>query len=246
MGILLPPVAQVTTVTNTLTMHHRNRSLDSALQRIPEVDITPSPECEPSVCSTILLSAETTTNTNKVSKATREELTSLGSDDSGILCGSDNGTRESSVELLSTAINSHSRESLDSDPMCLMEDIDSDEAAMCYETNSNSDCEQKQDESGLCCGVIRGENSELCCEQIIKTIPSKDWMLRLLESKMFDITMAMHYLFKSKEPGVQSYIANKMFSFPMVEVDFYLPQLVCMYIQMDDVAEAIHPYLVHR
>ena len=46
MGILLPPVSQVTTVT-TLTMHHRNRSLDSALQRIPEVDITPSPECEP-------------------------------------------------------------------------------------------------------------------------------------------------------------------------------------------------------
>lgn len=40
MGILLPPVAQIT------TMHQRNRSLDSALQRIPEVDVTPSPECE--------------------------------------------------------------------------------------------------------------------------------------------------------------------------------------------------------
>ena len=45
MGILLPPVSQVT-AGPTLTAHHRNRSLDSALQRIPEVDVTPSPECE--------------------------------------------------------------------------------------------------------------------------------------------------------------------------------------------------------
>lgn len=45
MGILLPPVSQVT-AGPTLTSHHRNRSLDSALQRIPEVDVTPSPECE--------------------------------------------------------------------------------------------------------------------------------------------------------------------------------------------------------
>lgn len=39
---------------------------------------------------------------------------------------------------------------------------------------------------------------------------------------------------------------NKVFSFPDVEVDLYLPQLVNMYIQMQDVAEVIHPYLVHR
>lgn len=50
MGILLPPVAQIT------TMHQRNRSLDSALQRIPEVDVTPSPECEyPSSSSSKLI-----------------------------------------------------------------------------------------------------------------------------------------------------------------------------------------------
>lgn len=48
MGILLPPVTQITAVptATNLTLHHRNRSLDSALQRIPEVDVTPSPECE--------------------------------------------------------------------------------------------------------------------------------------------------------------------------------------------------------
>lgn len=37
MGILLPPVSQVTSSRINMTQHHRNRSLDSALQRIPEV-----------------------------------------------------------------------------------------------------------------------------------------------------------------------------------------------------------------
>lgn len=71
-------------------------------------------------------------------------------------------------------------------------------------------------------------------------------LLRLLESKVFDVSMAVHYLFKSKESGVQSYIVNRMFSFDDVYVDFYLPQLVCMYIQMPDVAEVLHPYLLKR
>lgn len=38
MGILLPPVSQVTNTRINMTQHHRNRSLDSALQRIPEVN----------------------------------------------------------------------------------------------------------------------------------------------------------------------------------------------------------------
>ncbi|RZC39271.1 hypothetical protein BDFB_005454, partial [Asbolus verrucosus] len=206
MGILLPPVAQVTSSTgNHLTLHHRNRSLDSALQRIPEVDVTPSPECE---TVTAMLSVEPA----DPSKTTqRDELASLGSDDSGILCGSDSGssdaTRESSVEFLS---NEHreSRESLDSD------------GCESVVTKVEDECDRSE--------------------------PSKSFgMLRLLESRVFDVSMAMHYLFKSKEPGVQSYIANRMFSFDDHEVDFYLPQLVCMYIQMHDVAEVIHPYLIH-
>lgn len=216
MGILLPPVTQVTTITNThLTLHHRNRSLDSALQRIPEVDVTPSPECESS--TTTVLPIDTPHQKNQ-----RDELASLGSDDSGILCGSDSGssdnttTRESSVEHLLSV--TQSRESLD----CGVDSGD-----------ENATSEQK-------CDVV------VDIDKPIDTKPSKGLLLRLLESKMFDVTMAIPYLFQSKEPGVQSYIANKMFSFPDADVDFYLPQLVCMYIQMHDVAEAIHPYLVHR
>ena len=65
----------------------------------------------------------------------------------------------------------------------------------------------------------------------------QSWLLRLFESKLFDSSMAMTYMFNCKEPGVLEYIANKLFSFDESEVDFYLPQLINMYIMMHAVAE---------
>uniref|UniRef100_W5LQQ2 Phosphatidylinositol 4-kinase beta n=1 Tax=Astyanax mexicanus TaxID=7994 RepID=W5LQQ2_ASTMX len=75
----------------------------------------------------------------------------------------------------------------------------------------------------------------------------QSWLLRLFESKLFDISMAISYLYNSKEPGVQAYIGNRLFSFRNEDVDFYLPQLLNMYIHMDEeVGDAIKPYVVHR
>ncbi|XP_063407864.1 phosphatidylinositol 4-kinase beta-like [Mytilus trossulus] len=74
----------------------------------------------------------------------------------------------------------------------------------------------------------------------------QSWLLRLFESKLFDMSIAISYLFNSKEPGVQSYLGNRMFSFKDEDVDFYLPQLLNMYINMHDVAEAVHPYIINR
>ncbi|XP_010128390.1 PREDICTED: phosphatidylinositol 4-kinase beta-like, partial [Chlamydotis macqueenii] len=75
----------------------------------------------------------------------------------------------------------------------------------------------------------------------------QSWLLRLFESKLFDISMAISYLYNSKEPGVQAYIGNRLFCFRNEEVAFYLPQLLNMYIHMDeDVGDAIKPYIVHR
>ena len=45
---------------------------------------------------------------------------------------------------------------------------------------------------------------------------------------------------------VVSLQGNRMFSFVAKETDFYIPQLINMYIHMHDVAEAIHPYLLYR
>lgn len=329
MGILLPPVPQTNV---TLTLHHRNRSLDSALQRIPEVDVTPSPECETSPTpATKAVSAGKSSRCRE-----REDLASLGSDDSGILCGSDSGssdtanatTRESSVDHL------HSRESLDSSlsqggDLDGVDAVDGDGSVMSAspvdiqlsdalikglgrngdctpnESLASSDCvlakelsslslsngncspkelqncyyiakellrDSSQNESmdfqvqrasvtqnelagaamTLCCGT--GEPEEELVQQqpqvqrqeTAQPKPSEGCLLRLFESQVFDMSMAISYLFNSKEPGVQSYLGNKLFSFPDNDVDFYLPQLVLMYIQLYDVTEVLYPYLVHR
>ncbi|KAF3833441.1 hypothetical protein F7725_024645 [Dissostichus mawsoni] len=48
------------------------------------------------------------------------------------------------------------------------------------------------------------------------------------------------------QAGVQAYIGNRLFSFTDSEVDFYLPQLLNMYVHMDtEVGDAISPYLRH-
>lgn len=41
-------------------------------------------------------------------------------------------------------------------------------------------------------------------------------------------------------------IGNRLFSLLNNDVDFYLPQLINMYIHMHDVAEALHTYFVQR
>lgn len=282
MGILLPPVAQIT------TMHQRNRSLDSALQRIPEVDVTPSPECEyPSSSSNTKQSAPNMPVSSGDTVKNREDLTSLGSDDSGILCSSDGDatTRESSVEQLASI--DHSRESLNS---TLASSATSDDSMtekpakeevvplpfpkrilmnrkITFFSKKSSSSSKDSDliiknketaeelspspdpmemETEAENSLVRNEISGLLTSSETSHADGKGFLLRLFECKHFDMSMAITYLFNSKEPGVQSYIGNKLFSFPNSEVDFYLPQLVCMYLQMPDVAEVIHPYLVHR
>ena len=80
----------------------------------------------------------------------------------------------------------------------------------------------------------------------VASLPKQSWLLRLFQSTMFDSSMAMTYLFNSKEPGVLEFIGNKLFNFSNADVDFYLPQLINMYIMMHAVAEVIHPYLIAR
>lgn len=281
-------------------MHHRNRSLDSALQRIPEVDITPSPECEPleRIPGSTKAAAGGECAKNKkgvpaVGKGRDCEITSLGSDDSGILCGSDSGsgsdantaTRESSVEQL-TGID-HSHESLDlpthkslheqlSPTNCrnklyvdcpysvetcsdhhklghrtvdavfipltptvqvtqlavdVRETNDENCASKCSETDgdhSGASIPATENESfpvlispstiTLCCGGSSdAKNSE---RDMTESKGAKGFLLRLFESKMFDMSMAITYLFNSKEPGVQSYIGkNMLFVFTMLSMN---------------------------
>lgn len=42
------------------------------------------------------------------------------------------------------------------------------------------------------------------------------------------------------------YAGNRLFDFRDEDVDFYLPQLVNLYLNIREVAEVIHPYIKHR
>ena len=47
---------------------------------------------------------------------------------------------------------------------------------------------------------------------------------------MFDSSMAISYMFNSKEPGVLDYIGNRLFTYPDAEIDFFLPQVTTYHI----------------
>ncbi|XP_071804197.1 phosphatidylinositol 4-kinase beta-like [Asterias amurensis] len=76
--------------------------------------------------------------------------------------------------------------------------------------------------------------------------PKESLLLRLFESKLLDASIAITHLYSSKEPGVQTYIANKLFSLEEADFDFYLPQVLNIYLHMHDLAEVLRPYIIHR
>ncbi|CAG2180374.1 unnamed protein product, partial [Oppiella nova] len=91
-------------------------------------------------------------------------------------------------------------------------------------------------------GVVNGvKGVELCSVAAsLVSAPKESWLLRLFEAQLFDMSIAITYLFKSKESGVLSYLGNRMFTFSAPEVDFYLPQLITLYIHHNDIAESLH------
>lgn len=95
---------------------------------------------------------------------------------------------------------------------------------------------------GVRCLTSKSKSIELP----IKSEKGHSGLLRFFESPIFNIHFALHYLFYSKEPGVLSFIGNKIFNFKDCDVDLYMPQLILMYIQMDELAEVLDPYLVYR
>uniref|UniRef100_A0A8R1TQK8 Phosphatidylinositol 4-kinase beta n=1 Tax=Onchocerca volvulus TaxID=6282 RepID=A0A8R1TQK8_ONCVO len=77
-------------------------------------------------------------------------------------------------------------------------------------------------------------------------LTNRSWLLRLFESDLFDIRIAIQYLSSHKEAGVLNYLGNRLFDLSTETVDFYIPQLIVLYINILEVAEVIHPYIVKR
>ena len=57
-----------------------------------------------------------------------------------------------------------------------------------------------------------------------------DGLTRLFESEHFNARMCVTYIFtyKNKESGILEYLVNKLHSYPLVEVEQFIPQLMCL------------------
>ncbi|CAF0861844.1 unnamed protein product [Adineta ricciae] len=71
-------------------------------------------------------------------------------------------------------------------------------------------------------------------------------LLRLFDSTVCTVSIIISYLFSSKEPIVQQFLGRKLFDYPQEELDFYLPQLINMYIHIQSISTVIHEYITTR
>jgi hypothetical protein len=71
-------------------------------------------------------------------------------------------------------------------------------------------------------------------------------LLRLFDSTVCTISIVISYLFSSKEPVVQQFLGQKLFEYSHDEIDFFLPQLINMYIHIQSISTVIHDYLTTR
>lgn len=69
--------------------------------------------------------------------------------------------------------------------------------------------------------------------------PKSSWLLRLFESKLFEMSIAIAYLFKSKEPGVLTYLGNKLFV--SIRLRYYF--LYCItHLGLNECVSTLHCY----
>ncbi|CAF3780992.1 unnamed protein product [Rotaria sordida] len=71
-------------------------------------------------------------------------------------------------------------------------------------------------------------------------------LLRLFDSTVCTVSIVISYLFSTKEPMVQEFLGRKLFDYPNDELDFYLPQLINMYIHIPSISNVIHIYITTR
>jgi hypothetical protein len=71
-------------------------------------------------------------------------------------------------------------------------------------------------------------------------------LMRLFDSTVCTASIVISYLFSSKEPIVQQFLGKKLSEYSPDELDFYLPQLINMYIHIPSISDVIHEYITNR
>lgn len=175
--------------------HHRNRSLDSVLQQIPECSPSFHQPLHSQISKTKNASTDTVSFDTPSSSASPScalpvrdciDRTSLASDDSGIF-NSDDGERQQ--RSIST---------------CISNNLNMSETIKSSENNDVSEPSVDNEQTV----------PDVSCESKSKIVvfskppPKESLLLRLFESTLFDMSIAITYLFNSKEPGVQTYLGK--------------------------------------
>ncbi|CAJ0610169.1 unnamed protein product [Cylicocyclus nassatus] len=92
---------------------------------------------------------------------------------------------------------------------------------------------------------VHVEDSD-CLPTTCPLVEPPSLLMRLFESSHFSPAIAMKYLYSCTEKGAKQYLGKKLFSFHHSRVDFFIPQLINLYINDKEVASAIHNYIEER
>ncbi|CAI5456390.1 unnamed protein product [Caenorhabditis angaria] len=72
------------------------------------------------------------------------------------------------------------------------------------------------------------------------------WTMRLITSDRFSVPMAIEYLHTINDKPCLSYLGKRLFDLSASEIDFFLPQLIFMYVNKIDAASVTHAYIETR
>ncbi|XP_003388943.1 PREDICTED: phosphatidylinositol 4-kinase beta-like isoform X2 [Amphimedon queenslandica] len=93
---------------------------------------------------------------------------------------------------------------------------------------------------------IQGREAVRFASQSPEPLLESFLLLRLFESNLFTMHIAVQYLFKEREANVQKYLGKKLKDFDDNEVDFYLPELANMYVHVESLYPVLHKYFLSR
>lgn len=181
--------------------HHRNRSLDSVLQQIPECSSSFHQPLHCQILKAKNASSDTVSFDTPSSSASPSctlpvrdciDRTSLASDDSGIF-NSDDGERQHQHCVSNCTPN-----------VIIM----SESSMVTSDISEDVSCEPSVDEEVAPEGPSESKSKIV---MFSKPPPKESLLLRLFESTLFDMSIAITYLFNSKEPGVQTYLGKVTF-----------------------------------
>ncbi|KAF1745785.1 hypothetical protein GCK72_022232 [Caenorhabditis remanei] len=74
----------------------------------------------------------------------------------------------------------------------------------------------------------------------------QSWTIRLLSSDSFDASMAVEYLNSIQDKPSLTFLGKRLFDLPEKDLDFYLPQLMYLYVTKVDAASVSHAYIEER